>query len=83
MICKSIRKFLVLIFCLILFLCASKVQAKDTCNFTLVGVNFSSYNVFQETANDFGVGSIDVNCEGKINKFTVREALNNPRKSES
>jgi spore coat protein U-like protein len=72
MIHKSIRKFLVVICSLTIFLCASNTHAADKCSFSIVaGVDFGSYNVFQETANDFGVGTIDVSCDKKNKKFTV------------
>ena len=72
MINKSIRKFLVVICSLTFFLCASNAHAHDKCSFSIVtGVDFGSYNVFQETANDFGVGTIDVTCHKNRKKFTV------------
>ncbi len=54
---------------LIICVLASVAHADSGCSLSNVSdIVFTPYNVFQSTANDFGIGTITVSCEGKKNK---------------
>ena len=70
MINKPIKLFL--LFSFLIFSYNSNAFAAPGCQIsTSTGVYFNSYNVFQITENDFGIGSIDIDCGKEKKKYTV------------